>query len=336
MRKFVLIIFVFLLIFNFISAQEDRPLIEVTSAVDTSRITIGDRVTYTITIDYVDTMRVEKPGEGVNLGQFEIKDYKIYDAVQENNRILQKYEYVISVFDTGTFVIPPFPVAYFPTDSMGDYRLMEASAITIYVESVIHDEERQLRDVKPPIDIPYNYLLLISVLVAILLLGVAVFLGYRLYKKRKEKGYLLKPPEPPIPAHEVALEALEDLLSKNLLADGLQKQFYSEISEIIRRYLEGRYYVPAFEETSSEIMHEMHKQELSEAVLKILREILDLSDLVKFAKYKPSTGENENIVTWSRQFIEETMVVFETEPEIGNKPEVTAAVAAINENEQLN
>ena len=58
-------------------AQESRPLIEVNSAVDTSRITIGDRITYTLSINHVDTMRVEKPGEGVNLGQFEIKDYKI-------------------------------------------------------------------------------------------------------------------------------------------------------------------------------------------------------------------------------------------------------------------
>ena len=164
MRRSLSIHIIFLIFIGFCAAQENRPLIEVKSVVDTSHITIGDRITYTLSIDHVDTMRVEKPGEGVHLGQFEIKDYKIYDPVRQEGRILEKFEYVISVFDTGTFVIPPFPVAYFPNDSLGDYKLIEASAITIYVESVIQDEERQLRDIKPPIDIPYDYFLLLSVI----------------------------------------------------------------------------------------------------------------------------------------------------------------------------
>jgi hypothetical protein len=296
-------------------AQDSRPLIEVNSLVDTSNITIGDRITYTLSIDHVDTMRVEKPGEGVHLGQFEIKDYKIYDPVRQEGRILEKVEYVISVFDTGTFVIPPFPVAYFPTDSLGDYKLIEASAITIYVESVIQDEERQLRDVKPPIDIPYDYFLLFSVISSIILIGALVYLGYRLYLKRKETGYFIKAPEPPRPAHEVALESLEKLLKKDLLSDGLIKEFYSDISEIIRRYIEGRYFIPALEETSREILVELNGQDISEEMLLKAKESLELSDLVKFAKYKPSDEENQNMVSWTREFVEGTMVLFTIEEE---------------------
>ena len=72
-----------------------KPMIEVNSNVDSSMITIGDQITYTITIDYSDTLSIEKPGEGVNLGQFEIKDYTIFEPVREDNRVFQKYEYVI-------------------------------------------------------------------------------------------------------------------------------------------------------------------------------------------------------------------------------------------------
>jgi hypothetical protein len=57
--------------------QDERPLIEVQSSVDTSLITIGDRIKYTVSIDHVEGMRVEQPGAGVNLGQFEIKNYNI-------------------------------------------------------------------------------------------------------------------------------------------------------------------------------------------------------------------------------------------------------------------
>jgi hypothetical protein len=262
-------------------------------------------------------MRIEKPGEGVNLGQFEIKDYKIYDPVLDQGRILQKYEYVVSVFDTGSFVIPPFPVAYFPTDSIADYKIITASAIKIYVESVIQDEERQLRDIKPPINIPYNYFLLISVIGSVLLISLIMYLGYRLYRKRKETGYLLKPPEPAKPAHEVALNALSDLMEKDLVSKGFVKQFYSEISEIVRRYIEGRYFVRALEETSTEILLELEGQELSEIAYQNVRELLQLSDLVKFAKYLPTDEENENVVLWAKEFIEETKVIFKlvTTPE---------------------
>ena len=315
MRRLLGIHIFFTIVIGICGAQDSRPLIEVNSVVDTSHITIGDRITYTLSIDHVDTMRVEKPGEGVHLGQFEIKDYKIYDPVRQEGRILEKVEYVISVFDTGTFVIPPFPVAYFPTDSLGDYKLIEASAITIYVESVIQDEERQLRDVKPPIDIPYDYFLLFSVISSIILIGALVYLGYRLYLKRKETGYFIKTPEPPRPAHEVALEALEELLKKDLLSDGLIKEFYSDISEIIRRYIEGRYFIPALEETSREILVELNGQDISGEMLLKAKESLELSDLVKFAKYEPSDEENQNVVSWTREFVEGTMVLFTIEEE---------------------
>ena len=316
MRRLLNINILILTLTGFCSAQESRPLIEVNSSVDTSRITIGDRITYTLSINHVDTMRVEKPGEGVNLGQFEIKDYKIFDPVREEGRIEEKFEYVISVFDTGTFVIPPFPVAYFPNDSLGDYKLMEASPITIYVESVIQDEERQLRDVKPPIDIPYDYFTLFSVIATVILIGVLLFFGYRLYRKRKETGYLIKPPEPPRPAHEIAIAALEELLKKDLLSKGLFKQFYSEISDIIRHYIEGRFFIPALEETSREILNELGNQELENEILANGKEILELSDLVKFAKYKPDDKENQKIVVLSREFIEETMVLYEVGEQI--------------------
>jgi len=305
-------------------AIDEKPLIEVTSAVDTSRITIGDRITYTITIDHVDTMRVERPGEGVNLGQFEIKDYKIHDPVHADGRIKQQFDYVISVFDTGAFVIPPFPVAYFPTDSLSDYRLIEASPVTIYVESVIQDEERQLREVKPPIDIPYNYLALLSLIAAVVLTAVLLFIGYRLYKKRKESGYLIRAPEPARPAHEIALSALDNLLAKNLLADGLTKQFYSELSELIRRYIEGRYYVRALEETSTEILAQMKDQELNEMSFTWLQNLLQLADLVKFAKYQPAEEENHESPQWARSFIDETKIIYE--PVTISEPETSQAV----------
>ncbi len=100
------------------------------------------------------------------------------------------------------------------------------------------------------------------------------------------------------------------MLKKDLLSDGLIKEFYSDISEIIRRYIEGRYFIPALEETSREILIELNGQDISEEMLLKVKESLELSDLVKFAKYMPSDEENQNVVSWTREFVEGTMVVF--------------------------
>lgn len=319
----------FLFIFSFIYAQESKPIIEVSSSVDTALITIGDRIKYTIDIDHRSGMRVLQPGAGVNLGQFEIKDYKIHEPVTEDDRVHLKYEYWISVFDTGRFVIPPFPVAYFPSDTTKDYKIIEASAINIYVESVITDENKELRDVKSPVYIPFDYLAFSLIVIGSLILAAIIFFGYKFYKKRKESGYLFKPPEPPIPAHEIAFEALDALIAKDLPGQGEFKQYYTELSDIIRIYIEGRFFIKALEETSYEILRDIKRQEISNENYAGLKELLDLSDLVKFAKYKPDENENTNSESLARQFITGTMIIMQQAEE--TEPDNTELVPAVDD-----
>ncbi len=293
-----------------VGAVAQQPLIQVESAVDTSNITIGDRIHYSIIIDHIEGLRVEKPGAGINLGQFEIKDYKIHDPQHENGRVIQKFEYTISVFDTGSFTIPSFPVAYFPNDST-DYRIIEASPIRIYVRSVITDDKRELRDIKPPLSIPFDYAWWLSLAAIVLLLGAGAWFGYKCYQKRKEAGYLFRPPPPPRPAHEIALESLKALLERKLPEQGAIKEYYSEISGILRRYLEGRFFVQALEETSNEILAEMKQQEVDEENFKRLESVLKLADLVKFAKFIPGATEHTAIAGDTERFIEETKIEFD-------------------------
>lgn len=324
--KFIIIILFFIQLGY---GQDERPLIEVRSSVDTSLITIGDRIKYTVSIDHIEGMRVEQPGAGVNLGQFEIKNYNIQPPYSEDDRVYIKYEYEISVFDTGKFTIPPFPVAYFPTDSTGDYKIIEANPINIYVESVLQGDSKELKDVKPPIYIPFDYVFAISLAVIIISLLVAAFFAYRFYRNKKESGYLFKTPEPKRPAHEIALASLEALLAKDLTGNGEVKQYYIELSEIIRRYIEGRFFIPALEETSFEILTEIRNQELSDELYDLLVEFLELSDMVKFAKQIPGEQEHERSAQIARQFIDETKIemIISDEPKDYSAIESEIAVA---------
>ena len=308
MKNIMKYILLLLLLVQIGFGQDEKPLIEVRSSVDTSLITIGDRIKYTVSIDHVEGMRVEQPGAGVNLGQFEIKNYNIQPPYSEDDRVYIKYEYEISVFDTGKFTIPPFPVAYFPTDSTRDYKIIEALPINIYVESVLQGDSKELKDVKPPLYIPFDYVFTISLAVIIISLLVAAFFAYRFYRNKKKSGYLFKAPEPKRPAHEIALASLEALLAKDLPGNGEVKQYYIELSEIIRRYIEGRFFIPALEETSFEILTEIRNQELSDKLYDLLVEFLELSDMVKFAKQIPGEQEHKHSAQIARQFIDETKI----------------------------
>ncbi len=303
-------------------AAEEQPLIEVRSMVDTSTITIGDRITYSIIIDRQEDLRAERPGEGVNLGQFEIKDYEFHEPRERDGRIIERFDFHISVYDTGRYTIPAFPIAYFPSDTSDEYSIIEASPIDINVQSVISGEgARELKDIKPPVDIPFNYVFWISMAVAAVLALIIVYLAYRLWKHRQEKGYLITPPKPPRPAHEIALEALNRLYQTDMIENGEYKRFFTELSVIMRVYLENRYFISAMEETTSEILHDLNGT-LDDAQLRQdLQELLMLSDLVKFAKHIPQTDEIARIKELASGFIHATRLMYEAEHDEENSPD---------------
>jgi hypothetical protein len=107
----------------------------------------------------------------------------------------------------------------------------------------------------------------------------------------------------------VALEALRKLRESDLLATGQIKAFYIELSEIVRRYIEGRYFVPALELTTGELMDDLKQVTLEPDARDMLRDLLELSDLVKFAKYAPATEEHERALQLAESFVETTKLV---------------------------
>jgi len=290
--------------------RAQAPLIEVAAAVDKSVITIGDRVTYTLKITHKRGLEVNDPGKGSNLGMFEIKEYVIHDSVIVGERVIQQFDYVISVYDTGRFVIPPFPVAFLPTDTSSKYQIITSQPLEIYVESVVNDPNAAIHDIRPPLGIPADYLRL-ALMIGSLLLGLAALgFAYWMYRRSKQ-GQPVFRREPPRPAHEIALAELQKLLQSGLLAAGEYKLFYSELSDIARRYMERRFYVNAMEETTTEILASLNGASLAPGQLELARELLTACDLVKFAKYVPGSAETESAVQLVREFIERTRPVFE-------------------------
>jgi hypothetical protein len=294
-------------------AMSQEPQVSVSSQVDKARITIGDLIEYSITVVHDKDVQVEMPGLGANLGGFDIRDYDVAEPEKRDGMIVSGVQYMISTFFTGEFEIPPLTVAYYTTgDSTAKH--LSTEKIKIVVESLKPSEAGDIRDIKTPVELPRNLWLLIRWFVlgaGVILLALA---GYMIYRKKK-RGEGLFPAKPEIkrPPHEIALEALDRLKLSDLLQKGEIKQFYIEISEIIRQYIGGRYFIVAMEMTTTDVLAGFAEADVSDEEFELFQHFFFECDLVKFARVIPSGEETEEIVNTAYEIINRTTVVFEKE-----------------------
>jgi hypothetical protein len=309
MRSLIFTELCLVIMISLLSAEDS--LIRVNAHVDKSIISIGDRLTYTLTIEHAKDIHIEQPGPGANLGQFEIKDYEIHKPLDRNGLVTQQFDYKISVFDTGRYVIPPFPVAFAESDTSRNYQIIQSDPIEIYVKSVLTAEDNEIHDIKPPQTIPYNYRrIIIAAGIGVLALAL-IFLGLYYWKLRR-RGVTLFRRETIRPAHEIALEELQGLRNiwKEMLQKGEHKILFTRLADILRKYLENRFFVKALEETTAEISESLKELELGAEEQERAVAVLDFSDGVKFAKYIPTGEETENQITLLENFIATTKLVF--------------------------
>ncbi len=165
-------------------------------------------------------------------------------------------------------------------------------------------EQAGLRDIKPPLFFKADYTILIIILALIIIAAAALLIIY-LLKKRQHK----KPKEtiPPKKAHEIAYELLNRLKAKNLPASGRVKEYYFEISKIVRSYIENRFSLKAPEMTTEEFLYSLKDSGiLSGAQKNLVKEFLSQCDMVKFAKYGPTEEEIDTSFTSAKRLVDET------------------------------
>lgn len=274
-----------------IAFQTQTEKISVSSSVSKSTIKIGDKIKYMIEIDYDKNLKIEAPGSAINLGYFEIKDYKIHAPKEENGRISEVYEYTISTYDTGEYIIPPFPVAFFETKDRSDFNYIEAPEQAIYVQSiflndsVINAEPKPIKGLKN-VNREINWWLWgLLGLAALLIIGSLVWYFFLRKEIIPEKVIT------PLEAHEIALKELNKI--KDFSSEDLYEinQFYTDLSMILRRYLEHRFNFSAVEQTTTELRDSLRNIDILSSDYDKLIELLPKADMVKFAKEIPPSDE---------------------------------------------
>ena len=162
-----------------------------------------------------------------------------------------------------------------------------------------------IRDIEGPVNLPRKwpiYTIIISVVVVLLIIGLLV---YFLRKKKKKKSDI----SPRRPAHELAYEMLGNLKKKNLIKQHKIKQYYFELSLIVRHYLENRFDIKAPEMTTEEFLLKIKEsKELFSRHRESLKSFLSHCDMVKFAKYGPKESEIDLSFQSAKKLVDQTKI----------------------------
>ena len=314
--SFSLSLFVFWLVPRIAMGQE----VSARARVDSTRYTVGDAITVHLDVTHPKGASL-KMAVADSLEGFSVLGRSPFVL---NGETASSATLVVSRYDSGTAVLPPLELLYMLP---GDTTLHHASTNPLFltVRTLPVDTSRAYRDLKPPLSIPLTLAEIAEYAGIVLAIAVMVYLGYRWWKKRQQKktGDVYVPP--PRPAHLIALEELAILKEKKLWQQGLIKQFYSEVSEVLRRYVENRYRLMALEQTTDEIMEGLKRLHVKPSACSKVETVLQLSDLVKFAKYQPGISEHEEVLTMAYDIVETTKLI-EPKPAEQPAPRVTADV----------
>lgn len=243
------------------------------------------------------------------------------DTVYAHEVMTITQKYIVTSFDSALYHVPYMPVID-GTDTIisNGFGLKVMSPVLSevtksYLEHLnqnpndsVDIEKLGIADIKAVQDPPFvwqDYILYGLAILALLLAIAGIIIGIYMYKKKKDTGYFFKPKviQPP---HIIALNALSQVKDEKLWQQGREKEYFTELTDILRSYIEKRFYVNAFEMTSDEILSMVKNLIETESSYESLNQILKLADLVKFAKYKPLPDENDLSMVNSILFVNQT------------------------------
>jgi hypothetical protein len=280
-------IYIFILLFSTTLFAQPK---KVTTSIDTVKNKIGAEFKLCLKTN-VDTLSKVKFPESKFFGALEVlESYKV-DTVKKGDRYELIKKYGLTQFDSGKYTIPRIPIIINGKTVYSDSLSIEISNVKVDTLKQKMFDIKDIATVKSPMGNWWIY-----VLVVIGLIGLG-FLIFYLLKNRKPKAkaevIVYKTPI------EKATTLLQQLESKELWQKGAVKDYYSELTDIVRNYIEEEIKIPAMESTTSELIEGLRKAakqkklKLSNDTVENLEKVLQQADLVKFAKVTPLDYEIE-------------------------------------------
>lgn len=277
---------------------------KVTSKIDTASIKIGEQIQYTITVETDSTDIVYFP-EDQTFSPLEMVEALKIDTTKNKDRITLQRIYALTQFDSGQYTIPPQRIGINEKPYLTD-------SFRIRVADVPVDTTKQkMFDIKPLIKVERSYAKLWKTLLWVLL-GLAIMgsLVYWFFLRKKpltkEEKVALLPP------FERAMLQLKELENSKYLIHDEHKKYYSELTNIVRSYLEEDAHISALESTTDQLIEKLSlvkdagELDLEDETIEQFKKVLQTADLVKFAKSKPSNAIAEQDRSVVEQLVTKT------------------------------
>ena len=204
-------------------------------------------------------------------------------------------------FSTGMAIIPQIPFTLL--NSSSEVYTVYSSSKSINIESTLAKigDLGDIKDIKEPLSIGNGALLYIIIAIILLLIGAYI------YYRKKTLEQITLDTKPKLPPYEVALRALDDLLTSDLLSKNLIKEYYVRISEIMRNYISGTFGFEAFEKTTQELYNDLKNNSVDKKITAKIKELFENCDLVKFAKFTPKENQSTYDIELAKTIVLESM-----------------------------
>jgi hypothetical protein len=276
-----------------------KQYVDITAEVDKDRIYIGDKIKLDIVVEPAQTEWVF-PELPEKLGEFSvIESYPLKEGWPAQRITGQVF--VLSIYTTGTHVIPPVSLEYrMPGES--EWHTGNSPQVPIEVMSLLTGDDTDIRDLKGLIALGVNKLWIILISVAIL---AAAFLSWILW--RRKTGRIFPKETKKESAYRTAYRQLDELKAMDLPGHGRIKEYYIRLSDIVRHYLEDTFSYRVPEMTTEEFLSTIKdSRAFKDEHRELLKEFLSNCDMVKFAKYGPTSLEVLDSFKAARHLVDET------------------------------
>jgi hypothetical protein len=313
----------FLIILSFVVSSFclQAQTISVSSSTDTTDYLVGDFINYNIEVTAKKDVQVLNPVLPDTLSQLELISIPEPVKAESDGSKTINYNFILAGYDSIVATIPLVAIEY---RSEGDTILKKITTdpITINIHTVPVSTAEEIKDVKSPLTIAFDWIELILWLALALVMVIVGWILYERYKKKKSEAPVEKRIIK-IPDHVKALTALDELEGQQLWQQGKVKEYHSRITEIIRIYFEDRFELPAMELPTTESIDQLRSIKEAENITDLTFDFLSNADLVKFAKFQPIQSVNEEMMTQARNIIRETIPIVKVRIE-EEKEEVNA------------
>jgi hypothetical protein len=292
-------------------ADVPRVPVGVTASIEPRTATVGDQLTFTVTLTRPPDLQIPFPRVADSVAPFEVRDSLILPPEEIEGGVVETRHYLLAAFETGTLSVPGLAFDY--VDADGDTVALATDTLYVVIESVLPDtipaEEIGPRDIKPPIEFPRRIWPFLVVAATVAAAVLAAYFLRKWWRSRRRQPAEEVEEEPPVPrraAHVLALERLAELRRDDPIGRGEIPGFYVRVTEILRLYIRDRFSVGAIDMTTSELVPAMWDAAIAAEDVDWTKKTLSHADLTKFAKYLPEAARAREDLDEVEAFVERT------------------------------